>query len=410
MSADRRTSRAALQTMVVIKQGLHQRPEQSDRGALREIIRRIGLLQLDSISVTARSHYLVMLSRAGLYDVDELDSLLDEGDLFEYWAHAACLIPMEHYAYFAPRMQERRADPPSEWVERRMGENAGEIIAEVLQTIREQGAMSSAEFEDPRGQRGTWWDWKPAKAALEYLYDRGELMVSKRVNFRRYYDLAERVLHGRHNGTVHTMADWYRWATVAGLRHLGAGTAHDIADYYRLPVQVARRELVMMAQSDEVLPLVVEGWHDNAFIHKDDLPLLEMVEDGKYNLELTCFLSPFDNLIWHRDRTEGLFDFYYRVEMYTPAPKRQYGYYVMPILHRGALVGRIDPKIERKARRFEIRALHLEDGVQPDESLIAGLQAAIREFMAFHNCDDFDLLSAPDEGFKRALLKGLQGA
>ncbi|MEJ2733508.1 MAG: crosslink repair DNA glycosylase YcaQ family protein, partial [Anaerolineae bacterium] len=181
-------------TLAVAKQDLHRRPATVDRRTLLDTIRQIGLLQLDTIHVVARSHYLVMLSRVGRYDLADLDALLyPDRRLFEQWAHAACLIPAEHYEHFAPAILARRDHPLQPWLLRSLGEDAQQILDTVLADVGERGPLASKDFKDPRDRRGTWWDWKPAKTALEILFEGGYLMVDRRENFQRYYDLAERV-------------------------------------------------------------------------------------------------------------------------------------------------------------------------------------------------------------------------
>ena len=393
-------TRDLVRQIAVFRQGLHQRPATPDKPTLKHIIRQIGLLQLDSISVTARSHYLVMLSRAGLYDRDDLDSLLTEKYLFEQWAHAACLVPMEDYAYFVPKVQERYENDQRSL--KFMGDDPQGLITHVLDEIRENGPLASRHFESKREGEGGWWNWKPTKVALEYLFLTGQLMTSHRENFHRFYDLPERVLDGIEYTPGMTLEDYERQMVISGLRNQGVGTVADIADYYRLKRQTTQKALKALVKSGEVIELEVHGWDKPAFIHKDDLHLL----DQTYNPQVTTFLSPFDNLIWYRDRTEALFDFFYRVEMYTPAKKRVYGYYVLPVLHNGQLIGRIDPKIDRKAKLFIIRAFHLHAETITDE-MVAGVVGAIREFMTFHHCTDFTLEMSTSDELKTAIMAQL---
>ena len=341
---------------------------------------------MDSISVAARSHYLVMLARAGLYDPAELDDLLSNGFLFETWAHAACQLPSAHYPWYHAYIQQKQLKE-TKWHIERLGDETDAIVGHVLETIRENGPMSSKDFESERRGPGGWWNWKPTKVALEYLFDRGELMVSHRVKFQRYYDLPERVL-ACHDFTLDkTIEDFRRWTIERGLRHIGIGTSNHVADYYRQYKRDAARILSEMLGSGQVLAVEVEGWKDKAFIHHADLDLLERIQAGKHEPRMTLFLSPFDNLFWDRDRDEALWDFFYRIEVYTPKAKRVYGYYVMPILHGCELVGRIDPKVDRKAKRLIFNNLHLVRGVQIKADLTRGLIRAIEEFMAFHGCD-----------------------
>ena len=384
-------TRDTVKRLAVVKQGLHQRPPSSDQSALKRIIERIGLLQLDSISVVARSHYLVMLARAGLYDPADLDALLDEGFLFESWAHAICQIPMTHYPWLHAWIQQRQANV-TRWQLDSLGDDMEEIVAQVRELVRQRGPLSSKDIESARRGPGGWWNWKPTKVALEYLFDLGELMVSHRVKFQRYYDLTERVLAGRNLTLDKTFADYQRWAVERGLRHLGIATSNHVADYYRLYKRVSADILKDMMGTGEVLPVEVEGWKDRAYIHRDDLEIMQDVQSGLHEPKMTLFLSPFDNLFWDRDRDLALWDFHYRIEVYTPKSKRIYGYYVMPILHGCELVGRIDPKVDRKRKRLIFNALYLEKGARQSAALSQGLIKAIEEFMAFHGCESFELV------------------
>ena len=397
-------SRETVKRLSVYKQGLHERPASSDQAGLKRIIERIGLLQLDSISVVARSHYLVMLARAGLYDPAQLDALLDSGFLFETWAHAMSQLPTAHYPWYHAYIQQKQLKE-SQWQLDRFDVDMGPIIANVLETIRQRGPLSSKDFESERRGDGGWWNWKPTKVALEFLFDYGELMVSHRVKFQRYYDLPERVLDRSQFALDKLIEDFRRWTIERGLRHIGIGTSKHVADYYRQYKRDAAAILDDMRKAGTALPVAVEGWNDAAFIHRDDLALLEEIEAGDHEPRMTQFLSPFDNLFWDRDRDEMLWDFFYRIEVYTPKAKRVYGYYVMPILHGCELIGRIDPKVERKQKRLLFNNLHLERGVKLNGALYRGLIGAIEEFMAFHGCDSFELKQCNRAPLARRLRK-----
>ena len=375
-------------TLALVKQGLHRRPPNTGKPALLDTIRRIGLLQLDTINVVARSHYLVMLSRVGLYDPADLDALLyPDRHLFEQWAHAACLIPVEDYHYFAPVILHRRERPLQVWLLPGLGDNPQQVLDAVLAEVRERGPLASRDFEDPRAERGSWWDWKPAKTALEVLFERGYLMVDRRESFQRYYDLAERVLPASAGSPSRTVDDWRRWAALRSVACLGVATAAQVSDYYRQQKAAARAALEALVAEKAVVPVAVEGWRDTAYLVPADLALVEEIEAGAHQPMLTAFLSPFDNLIWERRRVRDLFGFDYRIEMYTPAARRQHGYYVLPILHRGRLVGRLDPKADRQSRSLVVRAVYLEPGEVIADDLVAGVAEALREFMAFHGCE-----------------------
>ena len=384
----RQISLETARTLAVVKQGLHRRLPVADKQALLDSIRRIGLLQLDTVHVVARSHYLVMLSRVGLYDTADLDALLyPDRRLFEGWAHAACLIPVEEYARFVPVMHARRDKPLSDYTARRLGDDPQAALDAVLERVRQEGPLASRDFEDPRDGREGWWDWKPAKTALEVLFDRGHLLIDRRENFQRHYDLAERVLPQSAEPVQHTAADWRRWAALRSVAHFGVATYRQASEYYHQKKTPVKAVVEALAGEDALLPAEVEGWQETAYLHPADLPLLDEIEAGQHQPQVTALLSPFDNLLWDRQRVRDLFGFDYRIEMYTPAAQRQYGYYVMPILHKGRLVGRLDPKADRQTNTLIVRALYLEPGEAVSDELVAALRGALREFMAFHGSE-----------------------
>ena len=407
-SEGRQLSLDTVRILALVKQGLHQRPETGDKQTLLETIQRIGILQLDTISVVARSHYLVMLARLGFYDPGALDALLyPDRRLFEQWAHAACLIPVEDYPHFAPVVLHRRQHPLQPWLVRRLGDEGEELLDTVLAEVRERGPLASRDFRDPRHERGTWWDWKPAKTALEVLFERGYLMVDRRVNFQRYYDLAERVLPASAQHPASTLADWRRWAALRSISCLGVATDRQVGEYYYQKKPATRTAVESLVTQGAVVPVEVEGWKDQGYLVPDDLPLLEEIAAGEHQPTLTAFLSPFDNLIWDRQRVRDLFGFEYSAEMYQPAAKRVYGYYVLPILHRGRLVGRLDPKADRKTSTMVIRAIYLEPGQPLSDDLLSGIGGALNEFMDFHGSEQITIERSEPEALRARLLEHL---
>jgi uncharacterized protein YcaQ len=274
----------------------------------------------------------------------------------------------------------------------------------VMAEIAERGALSSKDFHDPRDERGTWWDWKPAKHALNILYDRGYLMVDRRVNFQIYYDLAERVLPASAEPPAKTADDFPAWAVEHSVGYLGVATARQVSDYYRLNMAETRAGLEIVENEGKVVPVEVEGWNDAAYVQPEDIDLIDEIAQGQHQPQLTTFLSPFDNLTWNRDRLFDLFNFDYRIELYTPKPKRKYGYYVLPILHRGQFVGRLDPKADRKSKTFIVHAIYLEPGVEMTDDLVAGIVDALDEFKTFHNCETVTIGRSEPEKLKEALL------
>ncbi|HEX5503828.1 MAG TPA: crosslink repair DNA glycosylase YcaQ family protein [Thermomicrobiales bacterium] len=341
-------------------------------------IRRMGALQIDAINVVARSQYLVLWSRLGRYDAAWLDELLAEGCLFEYWAHAACFLPIEEYALFRHRMSDGEG-----WAHTWLAEHA-EVAERVLAHVRERGGARAADFARADGRSGGWWDWKPEKIALEALHTAGDLMIARREGFQRVYDLRERVLPGWDDGAAPSAAAARRALALRAVRALGVAPARWVPDYYRLPKRQIAALLAELADEGVLTRARVAGWDEPAYLHPDNAALAEAARAGApAPARTTTLLSPFDPLVWDRARAEELFGFAYRIEVYTPAARRRYGYYTLPILHGDRLVGRVDPKVERKEGRLVARAVHLEPGVAPDEALVGGLARALRDLADF---------------------------
>lgn len=397
---------ATAQTLAVIKQRLHQRPNSVDRETLFETLRAIRLLQLDTVNVVARSHYLVMLSRVGLYNPDDLDALLyPDRRVFEQWAHAMCRIPVEDYPYFAPLIKARQQPPLKHWHVDRLGDKPQDILDWVLEEIRRNGPMASKDFKDTGDGRRGWWDWKPAKVALDILATNGILMVNHRDKFQIYYDLAERVLPASAAPPVKTEADFQRWAALRSVGCLGVATAKQACDYYRQKKATVKALLKEMEADGSVVPVHVDGWDEIAYMLPEDYSLIDEIESGQQRPRLTTFLSPFDNLTWNRQRLAELFGFEYSIEMYLPKAKRAFGYYVLPILHNGRFVGRLDPKADRKNKTFLVRKIALEPGEKLAEELLNGLAEAFREYLQFHGCEQLVIEQSHPKKLRAAIVK-----
>lgn len=360
-------------------QGLLLKPRRATGPqALLSAISRMSLLQIDTIHVVARSPYLVLFSRLGDYPTHWLDDALAQGSLIEYWAHEACFLPSQDFALVRHRMLEPEK---MGWKYRAhwMREHQQEIDA-LLSHIERNGPVRAADFEHPRkGSRG-WWDWKPHKRHLEGLFTDGRLMVRERRNFQRVYDLTQRV-----------MPDWCderdllpraqaeRRMLENSARSLGIFRASWLADYYRLRHVALKPLLDEWLASQQVIPVEVEGLGE-MWLHHSLEPLLERARGGRLRATHGAVLSPFDPLVWDRKRAEQLFNFRYRLECYTPAPKRQYGYFVLPLLWRGELVGRMDARMARRENKLEIIGLWLEPSVSVGHGMAQGLQQIVGDF------------------------------
>lgn len=368
--------------LMLAAQGLHQHwPAKVTKSDVRQIIRQMHLLQIDTISVVNRSPYLVLWSRLGDYSMRWLDELLAEGALFEYWSHAACFLPIEDYPLYRRLMLDGRKG----WThaERWLAEHA-DTADMILKHVHEKGAVRSSDFQRTDGKSGGWWDWKAEKMALEALFNTGELMIAARQNFQRIYDLRQRVLPDWDDAHAPPYEQVQRTMTLAALKALGVAQEAWAADYFYMSKKDAKSLFNSLATESAILPVAVEGWKETAYIHPDHLQMLEAVESGYLQASRTTLLSPFDPLVSNRSRALQMFDFDYRIECYTPAPKRRYGYFTLPILWRDQLVGRLDPKAHRKDKLFEVKALHFEPHVKVDDELLHDLAAALRSCAAWH--------------------------
>jgi uncharacterized protein len=369
------------QRIAVAAQALDRPPAESSKAAVLDLIRRLGCIQIDTIHVVARSPYLVLWSRLGEYDPAWLDELLyPDRQVFEYWAHAASIIPIEHWPLFRSRMLEFARGERGWWPQWR-AENA-EVVAHVLEQIRERGPLGAADFAAPPGHKsGGWWDWKPAKQALDVLWSAGDLMIERRVNFHRRYELRERLMPGWDDSQAPSEDERRRRLAAIALRAMGIATMRQLADYFRQKQAGLTEALESLVAAGLAERVQVGDWTAPAYV---DRGLWQQWSAGLPAPEHTTLLSPFDSLIWDRDRTRALWGFDYTLECYVPAPKRRYGYFVLSILRRGDLVGRLDAKAERKAGILRIKALYLEPHISIDDSLVADIAQALMSCARWH--------------------------
>lgn len=330
--------------------------------AIGKIVRRLGAVQIDSVNVLVRSHYLPLYSRCGPYAVELLDRAAYENGaraLFEYWGHEASLLPVELYPLLRWRMERARSGEGTWRRLRRYATEHKPLVTAALAQIRERGPLGASELADSGKSQGNWWGWSQGKEILEWLFWIGEVTTARRRNFERLYDLTERVLpeHVRTAGVPpKEQAQRELMALAAGA--LGVATARDLRDYFRLPVEDAALRVDELVEEGTLQPIAVEGWKQQAYLHAS--------AECPRKVHVSALLSPFDSLIWERQRTERLFGFHFRLEIYTPIHKRQHGYYVLPFLLGERLVGRVDLKSNRQRARLEVRGGSVEEGVRVD--------------------------------------------
>jgi uncharacterized protein YcaQ len=404
---------SALRTLALCTQNLqhaNDRESAPKPDSLYQVINQIGCVQIDTLHMVRRSHYLVPWSRVGNYEPENFDSLIfgPQRRLFEGWEHAASIIPLTEYRYQMPHQRNLR-EHPTNWYNRWLNELVKEdFVPKVLERVRSEGALKVSNFESDGHQGGTWWNWRPAKVALEFLYSQGELMIANREKFQRVYNLTKRVLPKWVEMDEPTVEERDRFWVERGAKSLGVCTARQAGDYTWMKVTRSRPHVEMMLKNGILLPIkgrLADGQTADLIIHRDNLSLLEQAADGELKAERTTFLSPFDNLFWATRRDEMLWGFHQSLEAYLPAPKRVYGYFCLPILHNDKLVGRFDPKLERKPGRLILRSLYLEPGVKLGERLVKDVASAMRDFMIFHNARELVIERSEPAAFGKKLLK-----
>ena len=406
-------SNAALRAVALRTQNLHTKngcESIPTRDSVFAAIEQVGCVQIDTLQMVARSQYLTLWSRLGTYDTTDFDELLfgAERKLFEGWQHAACIIPLTEYRYQMPRQRYTREHPDS-WYTRWLKEKGHEeTIPHVRESVRQEGARKISDFERGDHPRGAWWNWRPAKVGLEHLYASGELMIANRVNFQRVYDLTERVLPKWVDTTEPTAAERDRFWVERGAKALGVCAPRHAGDYTWMKVTKSRPQVASLLKDGTLVPItgrLANKETAELIIHRDNLSLLEQAADGALPAERTTFLSPFDSLWWAVRRDEQFWGFHQSIEAYLPAPKRVYGYFCLPILHKDRLVGRFDPKLDRKTGTLILRALYLEPNVRPTEELVREAAGALKDFMTFHKATDLVIEKSQPEEFGKKMMK-----
>ena len=326
----------------------------SDRDdSVMAVVDRLGLLQVDSVNVFERAHYMPLFSRLGKFDKSELESAMGgfHPQLIEYWAHEASIVRIENWPLYRWRMNAYRDNYSTKW-----GMEAGnkKLVEQITSQLRANGPMTTGQFEtEANVRKGSWWGWSDLKEALEYMFLVGDLVSGGRDSFKRLYALPEQVLPQRILDHTPSDSDAKKKLFLQAATATGVGTYTDIADWHRMSPTTNKKLFAELVEAGELLEVQVDGWAQPGYINASTS--LEGL-DAKAPGARTTILSPFDPVCWKRDRIERMFGFEYRIEIYTPEPKRQFGYYTLPILHNRDLVGRIDLKSDRHGRQLLAQA------------------------------------------------------
>jgi uncharacterized protein YcaQ len=379
--------------------------------ATRRSIEQLGYVQIDTISVVQRAHHHTLSNRVPNYQESHLYRLLDKHrSIFEYWYHAAAFLPMEDYRFYLPRMHFYRAKP-SKWFN-----EDPKLSKLILERIEAEGPLRAKDFEDSApdraGKKDGWWNWKPEKKALERLFFDGRLIVSAREGFQKVYDLPERVIPEEIDTSFPQEEELFDWRLSRALRGLGLATAKEAAYLRKGWKEGINRALQRALEAGRVRAVQSSKQGPIRYVQSDDLDSLVSARVTKRVL----ILSPFDNLLIQRERTSSLFDFYYIIECYVPAPKRRWGYFVTPILYGDRFAGRMDAKADRKKKVLEIKDLYLEKRMtarlkaRQESDFMEDLALALLKYMDRLNCEGIQLGQIHDPELKRLLPGAISAA
>jgi uncharacterized protein YcaQ len=356
-----------------------------DRRHLRRLFDHIGVVQIDSVNVVVRSQELPLFARLGRHPRSLMADATAAGEVFEYWVHEASFVPTDDYHLYRWSMRI-----PHRWPKfRRLSEDRPDYIEEVYQRIADNGPVVSGELKQRVGPKGTWWDWDDGKVALEALFHTGRLTARRRVNdFARVYDLAERTLPAEVLARPAVPEiEARKELLVRAAKHHGVGTFEDLTDYHRQRNPPCRPLIGELVEEGRLIAVEVEGWKQPAYLHPD--------ATAPRRIAARALLSPFDSLVWNRDRTERLFGFRYRIEIYVPPPKRQHGYYVLPFLLGDELVARVDLKADRPRSALLVQSAWGEPGIHEPE-VAAELLAELRLMATWLGLDTVELVGRGD--------------
>jgi uncharacterized protein YcaQ len=351
---------------------------------IMKAIRQINMLQVDSVNVLTRAHYMPIFSRLGIYDPVMLDELVwgtaRQRKLFEYWGHEASMIPVEDYPLYRWRMEDARHGKGTWGRIARMQREQPELIDGILNRIEAEGALAASDLEHIGESREKWWGWSKTKTAVEYLFWSGQVVARKRRNsFEREYDLPHRIMGEVAHQPAPDRSDAQCDLICKGISAMGIATETDLRKYFRLPTAEVKDCLTRLVAEGRLLQADVQGWKQAGYLCPNVNP--------RSRSRPTCLMVPFDPVMWERDRVERIFGFNYRIEIYVPAEKRQYGYYVLPFMLNGEFVARVDLKSERKKGVLLVQNAHLEDGGDPGG--VAGpLMTELRRLAAFLGLED----------------------
>ena len=388
--------------------GLEKHHTESPTETILRVMERIRALQIDTLQMVRRSHYVALWSRIDNYSTEILDELCygKNKKFIEYWYHAACIIPISEFTYRKPHMKIHEQMKSKRWNEWGSLESNRALAENVFNIIQNEGPQKTSNFNNSDKKRGPWWDWKPQKRALEYLYDSGKVVISDRVNFQKVYDETEKHIPKNVISKPVSMEESILHDLEKSLIATGICSHQQVADYTHMKRNTARPHVIKLIDQGlavEIRGINSSGHQQEFLIHKSNLELLQKISEGEHLAQRTTLLSPFDSLFWARGRDVSLFGFNQVLECYKPKHMRKWGYFSLPILHNGNLVGRLDPKLDRVSKTMFIRSIHLEKKVNPTERLIKDTANALKRFLEFHEVKNIAFDKIGNQPFNKKL-------
>lgn len=395
---EKKLASGQLKLATLDSQGLTQHaPFGTGKDAVLKALEHLGYIQIDTLSMVERAHHHTLWTRIPDFHADYLEELVEERKVFEYWFHAASYLPMQDFRYVLPQMLMIKRG------ESRYYNADPKVMKYVVDTIRNEGPKRARDFENESHKAGSWWNWKPAKLALERLFMQGDLMISGRSGMQKTYDLAERVLPSSTNTSEPTPLEFAEYLVKTNLRAYGFTTLKQITHLRKgnaLKTNV-NKVLQMMLEEDTISKVTSEGG-SSVFVQNE---ILEKTFDQASSS--VWLLSPFDNSIIHRDRIKQIFDFDFRLECYTPKEKRQYGYFCLPILFGDQFIGRVDCKAHRKEKKLELIHLHIENSTINLDLWLKPFIETLKRFAIFNGCESLALTQVSPSKLTTVIKKEL---
>lgn len=364
---------------------------QAKKKSVAEVVRHLGYVQIDTLSVAERAHHHVLFSRNSDYDKSELNELLINKKIFEYWSHAASYLPIQDFRYSLFRKKQYR-DGKKHWFEK-----DERVIRHVLQRLEKEGSLQSKDFNNEKNSEGEWYDWKPAKIALEQLFMEGILMVTQRQGFQKVYDLAERVLPSQVDMQVPTNEEFVSHLIDRSIRSHGIVALNEIDYLLKGHNAILKRVISDKLARKEIQKVTIKGLNNEYYTSIDGNAI-----DEPKGLHI---LSPFDNLVIQRKRLMEIFEFNYQIECYVPAAKRKYGYYSLPIIYGNNFVARLDPKADRKTGVFTVKSLWFEPEFNPDDAFFNIFAKQLKSFSTFCGCNKVELEFCNNKKYQKEMAK-----